>query len=105
MQLTFIDRSEQRYVVVADRGMSVMQAAVENLVPGILGDCGGACACATCHVHVDPGWMDLAGPPSEIEAQLLDGVLDLRPTSRLACQIVVNDSLDGLVVHLPESQI
>ena len=105
MQLTFIDRGEQRYVVVADRGMSVMQAAVENLVPGILGDCGGACACATCHVHVDPGWMDLAGPPSEIEAQLLDGVLDLRPTSRLACQIVVNDSLDGLVVHLPESQI
>jgi ferredoxin, 2Fe-2S len=105
VQATYIDRNERRYVVDVENGVTLMQAAVDNLVPGILGDCGGACACATCHVYVDPAWMEQAGGPSEIEAVLLDGLLDPRPTSRLACQIVMNDSLDGIVVHVPESQL
>jgi ferredoxin, 2Fe-2S len=104
-QVIYIDARDTRYVVDVGNGVTLMQAALDNLVPGILGDCGGACACATCHVYVDPDWMQRVGEPSAIEAELLEGLLDPRPTSRLACQVIVNDSLDGVVLHLPESQL
>lgn len=104
-QVIYINKDEQRYIVDVENGVNLMQAAVDHLVPGILGDCGGAAACATCHVYVDNDWAERAGSASELEADLLDGLLDSRPTSRLACQIIMNDNLDGIVLHLPEQQI
>lgn len=104
-KVTYIDKNGQQYVVDVNNGVNLMQAAVDNMVPSILGDCGGACACATCHVFVDPAWAERAGKPSEIEAELIDGLLETKPTSRLACQITMSDKLDGIVIHLPEQQI
>ncbi len=104
-KVIYIDKNDQQYVVDVDDGANLMQAALDNLVPGILGDCGGAAACATCHVFVDPEWAERAGQASEIEADLLDGLLETKPTSRLACQIIMSDKLDGIILNLPEQQI
>lgn len=103
-QVTYIDKDDKEYVVDVDNGTNLMQAAIDNMVPSILGDCGGACACATCHVFVDPAWMDKVGQADEVEAEMLDGLMDPEPTSRLSCQIIMSDQLDGVVVRLPESQ-
>lgn len=103
-QVIYIDRDERRYVAEVEHGTNLMQAAVDHLVPKILGDCGGAAACATCHVHVDPAWSERVGPASELEVDLLDGLLDTQPNSRLACQITMNERLDGLVLRLTEQQ-
>jgi len=81
-----------------------MEAAIRNLVPGIEAECGGACACATCHVHVDDKWMDATGKAAPMEEDMLDFAFDVRPTSRLSCQIKVTDELDGLIVRVPERQ-
>ena len=91
-------------VVEMEVGMSVMRAAVNNGVRGIYADCGGECACATCHVIVDEDWADKVEPASEMETNMISFVDDLRPTSRLSCQIKMTAALDGLVVCLPESQ-
>lgn len=104
-KVIYIDKNDQQYVVDVENGVNLMQAAIDNLVPDILGDCGGAAACATCHVYVDPEWADRSGSASEIEVALLDGLLETKPTSRLACQIIMNNSLDGIVLNLPEQQI
>ena len=93
----------ERSVEVAD-GDSVMEAAVENGVPGIDGDCGGNCACATCHVYVDAAWIDRTGERSEMESAMLDFAEGVEPNSRLACQITVTAALDGLIVRTPVSQ-
>jgi 2Fe-2S ferredoxin len=85
-------------------GTTLMRAATDNRVPGIDGDCGGNCACATCHVYVDPDWSDRVGARTATEEEMLDLVQDLRSNSRLACQIILTDALNGLVVTLPESQ-
>ena len=81
-----------------------MNAALDNLVPGIDADCGGECSCATCHVIVDPAWIGVVGKPSEQEESMLDLNPDREPNSRLSCQIPVSDAIDGLVVQLPEFQ-
>lgn len=81
-----------------------MQAATENMVPGILADCGGACACATCHVYIEPPQAAQLPPPSLDELSLLEGALDTRPSSRLSCQVKLAPQLDGLVVQIPVSQ-
>ncbi len=81
-----------------------MEAAIRNLVPGIEAECGGACACATCHVHVDDAWTNVVGKPEAMEEDMLDFAYDVRPASRLSCQIKVRDELDGLIVHVPERQ-
>ena len=94
---------ETREVEVPD-GTSVMEGAVRNGVPGIDGDCGGACACATCHVYVDEAWREATGKPSAMEESMLDFAEEVEPNSRLSCQIRVSDALDGLVVRLPENQ-
>jgi ferredoxin, 2Fe-2S len=86
-------------------GTSVMQGAVTNSVRGIIGDCGGACSCATCHVYVDPAWLDKVGEKSETEAALLEEVCDGQSNSRLSCQIKVSPELEGLVVRVPEKQV
>jgi len=103
-KVTYLTTQGERYVIDVDDGTSLMQAAVDNLVPGILGDCGGACACATCHVYVDPAWLERLGKPSELEAEMLAGLLAPRDNSRLCCQIHMDESLDGLVLNVPESQ-
>jgi ferredoxin, 2Fe-2S len=72
--------------------------------PGIVAECGGACSCATCHVHVDEAWSEKVGPPSPMEEDMLDFAFDVRPTSRLSCQIKVTDELDGLIVRTPAQQ-
>ena len=81
-----------------------MEGAVKNNIPGIDADCGGACACATCHVYVDPAWVERLGRPNPMESSMLDFAENREANSRLSCQIKVNDELDGLIVRLPESQ-
>lgn len=90
--------------VEAANGLSVMQAAVNNGVQGIVAECGGACSCATCHVHVDPEWFAKLSTPEDMEKEMLEFVIDPSDTSRLSCQIKITDELDGLVVHTPASQ-
>jgi ferredoxin, 2Fe-2S len=103
-KLTFIQKDGTRQEVEGQNGMTVMEAAVKNMVPGIDDDCGGACACATCHVYVEPDWMERVGPRNEMEEDMLDFAFDVRENSRLSCQIKITDTLDGLTVKVPEKQ-
>jgi ferredoxin, 2Fe-2S len=101
----FISHDGEEQDVHVAVGTTVMHAAVDNGVTGILADCGGACSCATCHCYVDEQWLDKISEPDEVEVQMLDFLVDPQPNSRLSCQIVVEDELDGLVIRLPESQL
>ena len=103
-KITFIEHDGTEHVVNVTGGMTVMEAALRNNIPGIDADCGGACACATCHVYVDPAWTDKIEPKEEIEATMIEFAIDPEPTSRLSCQIKVTQAVDGLVVRLPKSQ-
>ena len=103
-KITFIDTDGASRSVEAPLGWTVMEAAVKNDVPGIEAECGGACACATCHVYVDEAWMEAVGPAEAMETDMLDFASDLRPNSRLSCQIKIRPELDGLVVRTPERQ-
>ena len=102
--IKFIQHNCNEIVVTADTGMSVMNAAIDNMVAGIDADCGGECSCATCHVIVDDAWMSKVGTPSAQEESMLDLNPDRETNSRLSCQIAITDELDGLVVKLPEFQ-
>ena len=103
-RITFIAADGVERTVEAKIGDSVMQTAIKNAVPGIDADCGGACACATCHVVVHSSWMPHLGEMSAMETSMLDFAQGVQPTSRLSCQIEVTESLDGLIVSTPESQ-
>ena len=103
-QITFIDASGESRVVKADVGATLMETAINNGVPGIEAECGGACACATCHVYVDEAWFEKTGGPSPMEEDMLDFGYEVKPNSRLSCQIKVTEGLDGLVVRTPERQ-
>ena len=103
-KITFIEHDGTSHEVEAENGVSVMNAALDNLVPGIDADCGGECSCATCHVMVDAGWMAKVGQPNDTEESMLDLNPERQDNSRLSCQIQVSDELDGLVVNLPEFQ-
>ena len=103
-KITIVAFDGTRFDVDAENGSTVMENAIRNSVPGIEAECGGALACATCHVYVDEAWTDVVGAPSAMEEDMLDFAFDVRPTSRLSCQIKVRDELDGLVVHVPERQ-
>ncbi|MFC7049861.1 2Fe-2S iron-sulfur cluster-binding protein [Emcibacter nanhaiensis] len=103
-KITYIEYDGEEHVVEASEGSTVMQTAVDNGVPGIDGDCGGFCSCATCHVYVEPAWIDKVGPPNDDEAAMLDYAGNIRDNSRLGCQITITEELDGLVVRTPESQ-
>lgn len=95
-----------QHEVTAETGTALMQAAVSNGVEGIVAECGGNAACATCHVYVDARHSELAGPPNDVEDEMLDfTAAERRPTSRLSCQVRISDALDGLVVHVPEEQV
>jgi len=103
-RIVYIQYDGTERAVDAVIGQTVMQTAVDQMIPGIVGDCGGVRTCATCHSYVDPAWLAKTGDPSAEERAMLEGAIDVRSNSRLACQIVVTADLDGLVVHLPESQ-
>ena len=103
-KITYIEFNGTAHEVDAKNGMTVMEGAIKNMIPGIDAECGGACACATCHVYIDEKWTAIVGKPEEMEEDMLDFGFDVRENSRLSCQITVSDELDGLVVRLPEQQ-
>jgi 2Fe-2S ferredoxin len=103
-KITFIDASGQSRSVEAQVGATVMETALRNSIPGIEAECGGACACATCHVYVGEGWTEKTGKASQMEEDMLDFAFEVRPNSRLSCQIKVSDELDGLTVTTPAKQ-
>ena len=103
-KITFIQPDGSQQIVTADNGTTVMEAAKRDSIAGIEAECGGACACATCHVYVDGAWTAKTGKPAAMEEDMLDFAFDVRPESRLACQIKVSDALDGLVVRVPAKQ-
>lgn len=103
-KILYIEHDGAEHLVDVKVGATVMEGAVKNNIPGIDADCGGACACATCHVYVDAAWLAKVGARSAMEDSMLDFAENVRSDSRLACQIEVTDGLDGLVVRMPESQ-
>jgi 2Fe-2S ferredoxin len=105
-RITYVEHNGTEHTIEVPVGRSVMQGAVDNNVPGIDADCGGECACATCHVYVDPAWLGITGlpAPGSAEASMLSFAAVTRPDSRLSCQIPVTPGLDGLVVRMPEGQ-
>jgi 2Fe-2S ferredoxin len=103
--ITFIEASGQSSAVNLAEGWNLMQGAIANGIDGILGECGGSCACATCHCYVDETWLDKLPAASEGELAMLDNVADeRRPNSRLACQIKATAALEGLIINLPTTQ-
>ncbi|HEX9168581.1 MAG TPA: 2Fe-2S iron-sulfur cluster-binding protein [Roseiarcus sp.] len=103
-KVTYIDASGQSRSVEAQIGSTVMETALRNSIPGIEAECGGACACATCHVYVGEEWMPAVGKASQMEEDMLDFAFEVRPNSRLSCQIKVSEALDGLLVTTPAKQ-
>lgn len=103
-RVVFVSADGETRDIVAATGRSLMETAVENGVPGIDADCGGACACATCHVIVAPDWIDRLPEPADDERAMLEFAVDPGPRSRLACQIRLTDALDGLEVRTPATQ-
>jgi 2Fe-2S ferredoxin len=104
VKITFVQEDGTRQEVDAEPGLTVMEAAKTEDVPGIEAECGGASACATCHVYVEPEWREAVGPPSEMEEDMLDFAFDVREESRLSCQVRISEKLDGLVVKVPSKQ-
>jgi ferredoxin, 2Fe-2S len=106
VKITYIEHNGTQHEVDVAEGLTVMEGAVKNNIPGIEADCGGACACSTCHVYVDPAWTDILPPKEEMEEDMLDFAFEPDPErSRLTCQLKVTPELDGLVVQMPEKQI
>ena len=103
-KIRFIQASGEEQVVDAPVGKSVMEAATTNLVRGIIGECGGSCSCATCHVYVDEPWFSQLLPPDAMEQGMLEGAIEPGPRSRLSCQLDVSEALDGLIVRIPAGQ-
>jgi len=103
-KITYVTPDGVPHEIDAPNGTTVMENAVKNAIQGIEAECGGACACATCHVYVDEAWTDVVGGPEPMEEDMLDFAWEGRPNSRLSCQIKVRDELDGLIVRIPEKQ-
>ena len=105
-KITFIDHSGESRVIDVENGATVMEAAIRNAIPGIEAECGGACACATCHVYVDEAWLERTGlpEPGSMEESMLSFAAVKEPNSRLSCQLTMTEALDGLVVRMPEGQ-
>ena len=103
-KITYIEYNGKSHTIDVSNGLSVMEGAIQNNIPGIDADCGGGMACATCHVYVKEGWYDKINEKSEGEDDMLDQAFEPTKFSRLSCQISVNDKIDGLVVDLPKKQ-
>jgi ferredoxin, 2Fe-2S len=104
VKITFIDTAGTARTVEGEVGSTVMETAIKNGVPGIEAECGGACACSTCHVYIDDAWREKVGEPSPMEEDMLDFAYEVKPSSRLSCQIKVSEDLDGLTMQTPERQ-
>jgi 2Fe-2S ferredoxin len=104
VKITFIDTAGTARTVEGEVGSTVMETAINNGVPGIEAECGGACACSTCHVYIDDAWREKVGEPSPMEEDMLDFAYEVKPSSRLSCQIKVSEELDGLTLRTPERQ-
>ena len=104
IKITFVEFNGLSHEVTAQTGQSVMQVALSNMVPGIIADCGGNCACATCHVYIGESWKTSFNPPSTDEVAMIECALHVTADSRLSCQLPVTPEMNGMVVHLPESQ-
>ena len=102
--ISFVNVDGETTSVAAENGCSLMEVAKRNGITGIIAECGGACACATCHVYIDPAWLETVREPSPDEADMLDFAYGRRSGSRLSCQIRITPALDGLIVHVPERQ-
>ena len=102
--VTYIEADGTEYTVDVLNGDSIMQGATANGIDGIVAECGGSCSCATCHCYVDEAWADMLQPPGDAERDLLECVAEPGPNSRLSCQIVMQDDLEGMIVTLPASQ-
>ena len=103
-KITYIDSGGTARTVDGEIGSTVMETAIKNGVPEIEAECGGACACSTCHLYIDEAWREKVGEPSPMEADMLDFAFEVKPNSRLSCQIKVAEELDGLVVTTPSRQ-
>ena len=103
-KITYIEHNKKSHVIEVSNGLTVMEGAVQNNIPGIDADCGGSCACATCHVYVDEKWFDKLQKKEDAEQDMLDMAFEPKKNSRLACQITATDELDGLVVKMPSKQ-
>ena len=103
-KITYIEHNGTEHVVEVENGLTVMEGAVQNDVPGIDADCGGGMACATCHVYVDEVWIDKLPEKEDGEEDMLDMAFETKKNSRLSCQIIVSDELDGLIVNIPSKQ-
>ena len=104
-KITYIENNGKEHTVDVQNGLTVMEGAVQNDIPGIDADCGGSMACATCHVYVKDDWYNKLDEKSEGEDDMIDQAYDPRKNSRLSCQITVSDKIEGLIVHLPEKQV
>ena len=103
-KITYIDNLKNSKTVEVEKGLSAMEGAIQNDIPGIDADCGGSMACATCHVYVEEKWLDKVPRVEEAEEDMIDMAFDPKKNSRLSCQLIVTDELDGLVVTTPEKQ-
>ena len=104
-KITYITHDSKTHEIDVQNGLTVMEGAVQNNIPGIDADCGGGMACATCHVYVKEDWFDIVNKKNEGEDDMLDQAFEPKKNSRLSCQITVSDEIDGLIVHLPTKQI
>jgi len=103
-KVTYIEFNGKQHEVNVENGLSIMEGAVQNGVPGIDADCGGACACATCHVYVKEEWLDKLPEQDDSEKDMLDFAFETKKNSRLSCQLILEDQHDGIIVNLPEKQ-
>ena len=103
-KIKYIEHSGTEHEIDVANGLTVMEGAIKNKVPGIDADCGGACACATCHVYVDENWLDKLPSKEDGEEDMLDMAFEPKQNSRLSCQLTVSDELDGLIVNIPSKQ-
>ncbi len=104
-KITYIEHNGKSHTVDVQNGLTVMEGAVQNDIPGIDADCGGSMACATCHVYVKDDWFNKVPPKQNGEEDMLDQAFEPKKNSRLSCQIQVSDDIEGLEVHLPEKQV
>ena len=102
-KIIYVTSDNNRHEVDVEKGYSVMEGAINNNIRGIVAECGGACACATCHGYIDEAWLEKLPPMDDMEDSMLDAAFERKPNSRLTCQIEVSDDLDGLVVHVAEN--
>ena len=102
-KITYVTRDGERHEVEVDNGYTVMEGAINNSIEGVVAECGGACACATCHCYIDEAWLDRMPQMDDMEDSMLDAAYERKENSRLTCQLEVNDDWDGLVVHVGEN--